>query len=276
MAKRQAMYNRVNFSMDKMTKDFRKILDRYLPKFEEQPQQVDLKLPKLKKVDDKPNEIKLPKGWLNLLESEFSKGYMSDIKTFLYSEYSNNKIIYPSKSLIFNAFNLCDFDEVKVIILGQDPYHGPDQAHGLSFSVRKNIPFPPSLKNIIKELENDIGVKFNQNDGNLSKWAKQGVFLLNTTLTVEKSKPLSHSKIGWELFTDKVIELLSEKKQNLVFILWGKHAQAKNQLIDNSKHLVISSTHPSPLSAHRGFFGSKPFSQTNNFLLSKNIKEINW
>ena len=222
------------------------------------------------------NEIKLPKGWLNLLESEFSKKYMSDIKTFLYSEYSNNKIIYPSKSLIFNAFNLCDFEEVKVIILGQDPYHGPDQAHGLSFSVRKNIPFPPSLKNIIKELENDIGVKFQQNDGNLSKWAKQGVFHLNTTLTVEKSKPLSHSKIGWELFTDKVIELLSEKKQNLVFILWGKHAQAKNQLIDNSKHLVISSTHPSPLSAHRGFFGSKPFSQTNKFLISKNINEINW
>ena len=222
------------------------------------------------------NEIKLPKGWLNLLESEFSERYMSDIKNFLYREYSKNKIIYPSKSLIFNAFNLCDFEEVKVIILGQDPYHGPDQAHGLSFSVKKNIPFPPSLKNIIKELENDIGVKFQQNDGNLSKWAKQGVFLLNTTLTVEKSKPLSHSKIGWELFTDKVIELLSEKKQNLVFILWGKHAQAKNQLIDNSKHLVISSTHPSPLSAHRGFFGSKPFSQTNKFLLSNNIKEINW
>ena len=132
------------------------------------------------------------------------------------------------------------------------------------------------MKNIIKELENDIGVKFQQNDGNLSKWAKQGVFLINTTLTVEKSKPLSHSKIGWELFTDKVIELLSEKKQNLVFILWGKHAQAKNQLIDNSKHLVISSTHPSPLSAHRGFFGSKPFSQTNKFLISKNINEINW
>lgn len=222
------------------------------------------------------NEIKLPKGWLNLLESEFSKRYMSEIKNFLYREYSKNKIIYPSKSLIFNAFNLCDFEEVKVIILGQDPYHGPDQAHGLSFSVKKNIPFPPSLKNIIKELENDIGVKFQQNDGNLSKWAKQGVFLLNTTLTVEKSKPLSHSKIGWELFTDKVIELLSEKKQNLVFILWGKHAQSKNQLIDNSKHLVISSTHPSPLSAHRGFFGSKPFSQTNKFLLSNNIKEINW
>ena len=222
------------------------------------------------------NEIKLPKGLLNLLESEFSKRYMSEIKNFLYREYSKNKIIYPSKSLIFNAFNLCDFEEVKVIILGQDPYHGPDQAHGLSFSVKKNIPFPPSLKNIIKELENDIGVKFQQNDGNLSKWAKQGVFLLNTTLTVEKSKPLSHSKIGWELFTDKVIELLSEKKQNLVFILWGKHAQAKNQLIDNSKHLVISSTHPSPLSAHRGFFGSKPFSQTNKFLLSNNIKEINW
>ena len=201
---------------------------------------------------------------------------MSEIKNFLYREYSKNKIIYPSKSLIFNAFNLCDFEEVKVIILGQDPYHGPDQAHGLSFSVKKNIPFPPSLKNIIKELENDIGVKFQQNDGNLSKWAKQGVFLLNTTLTVEKSKPLSHSKIGWELFTDKVIELLSEKKQNLVFILWGKHAQAKNQLIDNSKHLVISSTHPSPLSAHRGFFGSKPFSQTNKFLISKNINEINW
>ncbi len=222
------------------------------------------------------NEIKLPKGWLNLLESEFSKKYMSDIKTFLFSEYSNNKIIYPSKSLIFNAFNLCDFDEVKVIILGQDPYHGPDQAHGLSFSVRKNIPFPPSLKNIIKELENDIGVKFQQNDGDLSKWAKQGVFLLNTTLTVEKNKPLSHYKIGWEFFTDKVIELLSEKKQNLVFILWGKNAQAKNQIIDNSKHLIISSSHPSPLSAHRGFFGSKPFSQTNKYLMSNNIKEINW
>ena len=200
-----------------------------------------------------------------------SSGKQKDLK-----EEKKTKTIYPSGSKIFNAFNLCDFEEVKVIILGQDPYHGPDQAHGLSFSVRKNIPFPPSLKNIIKELENDIGVKFQQNDGNLSKWAKQGVFLLNTTLTVEKSKPLSHSKIGWELFTDKVIELLSEKKQNLVFILWGKHAQAKIQLIDNSKHLVISSTHPSPLSAHRGFFGSKPFSQTNKFLISKNINEINW
>ena len=222
------------------------------------------------------NEIKLPTGWLNLLSNEFSKKYMSEIKTFLYSEYSNNKIIYPSKSLIFNAFNLCDFDDVKVIILGQDPYHGVNQAHGLSFSVRKNIPFPPSLKNIIKELETDVGTKFCQNDGDLSRWANQGVFLLNTTLTVEKSKPLSHSKIGWEFFTDKVIEILSEKKQNLVFILWGKHAQSKNHIINHSKHLVISSAHPSPLSAHRGFFGSKPFSKANKYLSSKNIKNIVW
>jgi len=220
--------------------------------------------------------IQLPPGWLNLLEPEFSKDYMSNIKKFLNSEFIKNKKIYPSKSQIFNAFELCDFEKVKVVILGQDPYHGPRQAHGLSFSVRDKIPLPPSLINIYKELEKDLNKKIDKSNGNLEYWAKQGVFLLNTTLTVEENKPLSHSKIGWENFTDEVIKILNELKTNLVFILWGKFAQSKNNYIDNSKHLVIQSPHPSPLSAHRGFFGSKPFSKTNQYLTSKNIDEINW
>ena len=220
--------------------------------------------------------IQLPPGWLNLLESEFSKDYMSNIKKFLNSEYSKNKKIYPSNSLIFNAFNLCDFEKVKVVILGQDPYHGPRQAHGLSFSVRDKTPLPPSLKNIYKELENDLKIELDKTNGNLEFWAEQGVFLLNTTLTVEENKPLSHSKIGWDIFTNQVIKKLNELKSNLVFILWGKIAQSKTDYIDGDKHLVIRSPHPSPLSAHRGFFGSKPFSKTNEYLTSKNINKINW
>jgi len=221
-------------------------------------------------------KIEIPNGWLRLLEPEFSKSYMAKIKEFLNSEYSKNKKIYPSKSLIFNAFKLCDFDRVKVVILGQDPYHGPRQAHGLSFSVQNTIPLPPSLKNIYKELENDLKIELDKTNGNLEFWAEQGVFLLNTTLTVEENKPLSHSKIGWDIFTNQVIKNLNELKSNLVFILWGKFAQSKTDYIDDDKHLVICSPHPSPLSAHRGFFGSKPFSKTNQYLTSKNINKINW
>tara|TARA_B100000579_G_scaffold189336_1_gene154569 strand:+ start:65564 stop:66244 length:681 start_codon:yes stop_codon:yes gene_type:complete len=221
-------------------------------------------------------EIRLPKGWLRQLETEFSKPYMIEIRKFLTHEYNKNKIIYPNKSLIFNAFNLCDFEKVKVVILGQDPYHGPDQAHGLSFSVKKETALPPSLVNIFQELEQDYGKTFDKSNGDLKKWADQGVFLLNTTLTVEKNKPLSHSKIGWEIFTDEVIKTLNRSKNNLVFILWGKFAQSKTKFIDTSKHYVISSPHPSPLSSYRGFFGSKPFSKANNYLASKNIEKIKW
>lgn len=222
------------------------------------------------------SKIKIPSGWLKYLEPEFSKSYMADIKKFLNKEYKQNKIIYPEKSLIFNAFNLCHIENVKVVILGQDPYHGPNQAHGLSFSVRKKIALPPSLINIFKELENDLNTKFDKSNGNLKNWSEQGVFLLNTTLTVEKNKPLSHSKIGWEIFTDQVIKTLNDSKDNLVFILWGKFAQSKTKLIDTSKHFVITSPHPSPLSAYRGFFGSKPFSKTNDYLVSKGLEKINW
>ena len=222
------------------------------------------------------SEIKLSKGWLRQLETEFSKPYMIEIKKFLSKEYKKNKIIYPNKSLIFNAFNLCDFEKVKAIILGQDPYHGPNQAQGLSFSVKKETPLPPSLVNIFQELEQDYGKKVDKSNGDLKNWADQGVFLLNTTLTVEKNKPLSHSKVGWEIFTDEVIKKLNKNKKNLVFILWGKFAQSKTKLINPENHFVISSAHPSPLSAYRGFFGSKPFSKTNNYLCSKNIEKIRW
>jgi len=201
---------------------------------------------------------------------------MIAIKSFLLDCYKSGKEIYPKSSEIFNAFNHCDFNEVKVVIIGQDPYHGKGQANGLCFSVNNNIPKPPSLVNIFKELENDLSKKFDSENGNLERWARQGVFLLNTTLTVEKNKPMSHSNIGWDKFTDKVIETLSKDSENLVFILWGNHAQKKIEKINISNHMIIKSVHPSPLSAHRGFFGSKPFTKTNNYLKSKNISEINW
>ena len=220
--------------------------------------------------------IQLHPSWLEHLKEEFQKDYMLNLKTKLL-ELKNKKIIfYPQGDKIFNAFNLTPLNNVKVVILGQDPYHGPNQAHGLCFSVPQSVKPPPSLVNIFKELESDTGKKRNYHDGNLEPWARQGVFLLNTTLTVEKSKPLSHRDYGWSEFTDRVISLISNKLENIVFILWGSFAQSKKQLIDSGSHLILTAPHPSPLSAHRGFFGSKPFSKTNNFLHSKQIDMVNW
>ena len=220
--------------------------------------------------------IQLHPSWLEHLKEEFQKDYMLNLKKKLL-ELKNKKIIfYPQGDKIFNAFNLTPLNNVKVVILGQDPYHGPNQAHGLCFSVPQSVKPPPSLVNIFKELESDTGKKRNYHDGNLEPWARQGVFLLNTTLTVEKSKPLSHRDYGWSEFTDRVISLISNKLDNIVFILWGSFAQSKKQLIDSNKHLILTAPHPSPLSAHRGFFGSKPFSKTNNFLHSKQIDMVNW
>ena len=220
--------------------------------------------------------IQLHPSWLEHLKEEFQKDYMLNLKKKLL-ELKNKKIIfYPQGDKIFNAFNLTPLNNIKVVILGQDPYHGPNQAHGLCFSVPQSVKPPPSLVNIFKELESDTGKKRNYHDGNLEPWARQGVFLLNTTLTVEKSKPLSHRDYGWSEFTDRVISLISDKLENIVFILWGSFAQSKKQLIDSNKHLILTAPHPSPLSAHRGFFGSKPFSKTNNFLHSKQIDMVNW
>ena len=220
--------------------------------------------------------IQLHPSWLEHLKEEFQKEYMLNLKKKLL-ELKNKKIIfYPQGDKIFNAFNLTPLNNVKVVILGQDPYHGPNQAHGLCFSVPQSVKPPPSLVNIFKELESDTGKKRNYHDGNLEHWARQGVFLLNTTLTVEKSKPLSHRDYGWSEFTDRVISLISDKLENIVFILWGSFAQSKKQLIDSGSHLILTAPHPSPLSAHRGFFGSKPFSKTNNFLHSKQIDMVNW
>lgn len=220
--------------------------------------------------------IQLPESWLKHLKDEFNKPYMVNLKEKLQNLKKNKIIFYPPGSLIFNSFNLTPLEKIKVVILGQDPYHGPGQAHGLCFSVPEGVRPPPSLLNIYKELESDLGKKVNFQNGNLEAWANQGVFLLNTTLTVEKSKPLSHQDLGWSKFTDKVIALINKELKNIVFILWGSHAQTKKNLIDLNKHHILTSPHPSPLSAHRGFFGSKPFSKTNDFLESKQIDKINW
>ena len=220
--------------------------------------------------------IQLHPSWLEHLKEEFQKDYMLILKKKLL-ELKNKKItFYPQGDKIFNAFNLTPFNKVKVVILGQDPYHGPNQAHGLCFSVPPSVKPPPSLVNIFKELESDTGKKRNYHDGNLEHWAKQGVFLLNTTLTVERSKPLSHQDYGWSEFTNQVISLIDNELESIVFILWGSFAQSKKQLIDSNKHLILTAPHPSPLSAHRGFFGSKPFSKTNDFLHSKQIDMVNW
>ena len=220
-------------------------------------------------------KINLESSWLKILNDEFEKPYMKNLSIFLNSEKKNNKIIYPPGSKIFNALNLTPFTSVKVIILGQDPYHGQNQANGLSFSVEIGNKIPPSLQNIFKELNSDLNILPSQH-GDLSNWAKQGVLLLNTILTVESSKPFSHSNKGWEIFADKILHSLSSLKENLVFILWGKKAQEKISLIDESKHKILKSPHPSPYSANNGFFGSQPFSKTNFFLESKNIDKINW
>ena len=220
-------------------------------------------------------KINLESSWLKVLKDEFEKPYMKNLSVFLNNEKKNNKIIYPPGSKIFNALNLTPFTSVKVIILGQDPYHGQNQANGLSFSVEIGNKIPPSLQNIFKELNSDLNILPSQH-GDLSNWAKQGVLLLNTILTVESSKPSSHSNKGWEIFTDKILHSLSSLKEKLVFILWGKKAQEKISLIDESKHKILKSPHPSPYSANNGFFGSQPFSKTNFFFESKKIDKINW
>ncbi len=221
------------------------------------------------------NTIKLSDSWMKHLKPEFSKHHMKSLKFFLNTEYKANKIIYPQKTEYFKALDLVPLNKVKVVILGQDPYHGPDQAHGLCFSVSDGIAFPPSLKNIFKELHSDLGVEIPKS-GNLERWGRQGVLLLNSVLTVEKDQPASHQKQGWEQFTDRIIEVVNQECNNVVFILWGSYAQKKASFVNQKKHLVIQAVHPSPLSSYRGFFGSKPFSTTNRWLLSKNLSEIIW
>lgn len=213
------------------------------------------------------------KKWDLVLKEEMNKPYFKELGVFVKDEYAH-KIIFPQYKNIFNALRYTDYDEVKVVILGQDPYHGIGEAHGLSFSVQEGVRRPPSLDNIFKELYNDLGVKRENN--NLTDWAKQGVFLLNSVLTVVKDTPLSHKGKGWENFTDALISLLNKREKPIVLILWGSYARSKKVLITNPNHYIIESAHPSPLSAHRGFFGSKPFSKTNNFLVSHGIKPIKW
>lgn len=220
--------------------------------------------------------VKLESSWLAVLKNEFEKPYFKNLKSFLIAEKEKGNLIYPSNADIFNAFELTPIDEVKVVILGQDPYHGKDQAHGLSFSVQKGIKSPPSLQNIFKELASDFPDFHTPQNGDLTRWAKQGVLLLNATLTVSAAKPGSHQKQGWETFTDEVIKKISALRENVVFILWGNYAQQKQNLIDTSKHLIIKSAHPSPFSAHNGFFGSRPFSRTNEYLSKNGKKAIDW
>lgn len=220
-------------------------------------------------------DVKMEASWKKMLKNEFTKPYFQQIPLHLKTEKSQGKILYPPGSLIFNAFNTTPFEKVKVVIIGQDPYHGAGQAHGLCFSVPYGIPPPPSLLNIFKELQDDIGIPI-PSHGNLTHWAEQGVFLLNASLTVRAGEPMSHSKIGWASFTDTVIKTISEKKKNVVFLLWGKFAQEKRVLIDESKHLILRSVHPSPLSAYGGFFGCKHFSKTNEYLVAKGIDPIDW
>lgn len=220
-------------------------------------------------------EVKIETSWKEALKPEFNKPYFQQIALHIKTEKSQGKTIYPPGSLIFNAFEKTPFDKVKVVILGQDPYHGPGQAHGLSFSVPERIPPPPSLLNIFKEIETDLGVT-PPRTGNLEHWARQGVMLLNASLTVRANEPMSHSKIGWAEFTDTVIRKISSQRKHVVFLLWGKFAREKKVLIDSGKHLILEAAHPSPLSAHNGFFGCRHFSKTNEYLASKGIDPIDW
>ena len=217
---------------------------------------------------------KMTPSWKIALADEFEKPYMIELKKFLIEE-KKHYTIYPAGKNIFNAYNTTSFDDVKVVIIGQDPYHGPNQAHGLCFSVLNGVPFPPSLQNIFKELVDDIGCEYPKTS-ELTSWAKQGVFLINAVLSVRAGQANSHRDKGWEKFTDATIKAISEKKENVVFILWGRPAQQKEKLIDSSKHFIIKAPHPSPLSAYRGFFGSKPFSKTNAYLLSHGLDPIQW
>lgn len=221
------------------------------------------------------SEVKIESSWKKALEEEFAKPYFQQLVDFIKKEKAAGKVIYPPGPFIFNAFDTTPFDTVKVIILGQDPYHNPEEAMGLCFSVPKGVRMPPSLQNIFKELQNDLGITM-PNQGDLTHWAKQGVFLLNAMLTVEKNKPASHSTIGWQNFTDAVIHRLSTEKEGLVFLLWGKFAQGKEVLIDSSKHLVLKAAHPSPFSANAGFFGCRHFSKANEYLKKKGKTPIDW
>jgi uracil-DNA glycosylase len=216
----------------------------------------------------------LKNDWADLLSSEFEQPYYLELRQFLKREYSTHTI-YPNMHDIFNALHLTSYADTKVVILGQDPYHGAGQAHGLSFSVKPGVPAPPSLQNMFKELRSDLGCTI-PNHGYLAGWAEQGVLLLNTVLTVREGVPNSHKDKGWEIFTNRVIGHLNDREQPVLFILWGSHAGQKSQLITNKRHRILRSVHPSPLSAHRGFFGSKPYSQANAFLSSIGSKEINW
>lgn len=220
-------------------------------------------------------QVNIHPSWKSVLASEFEKPYFEQLINFVKAEYSTN-VCYPKGSQIFSAFDHCHFDDVKVVIIGQDPYHGPNQANGLCFSVNDGIPFPPSLQNIFKEISTDLSLPM-PSTGNLERWADQGVLLLNATLTVRLSEAGSHQKKGWETFTDAVIKKVSHEKSNVIFLLWGGFAQKKASLIDGSKHLILNSGHPSPLSANRGFwFGNKHFSKANNYLKSLGKQEINW
>lgn len=219
-------------------------------------------------------DVKLESSWKKVLTDQFSQPYFSNLSQFVHEEYQKHTV-YPDPKNIFYALDTLPFDQVKVVILGQDPYHGLDQAHGLSFSVPDGVKIPPSLVNIYKELYTDLGIP-PKSSGNLSDWSRQGVLLLNATLTVRAHQAGSHQNKGWEQFTDAIIHRLAEERENLVFILWGNYAQKKGSFIDLSKHLILKSPHPSPLSAYNGFFGSKPFSQTNNYLKLHNQSPINW
>ena len=219
-------------------------------------------------------QVKIEKSWQEVLQTEFDKPYFENLVGFVKQEYASSTI-FPPAGQIFSAFNTCPFSNVKVVILGQDPYHGPRQAHGLCFSVNDGIPFPPSLQNIFKEIASDLGLSI-PNSGNLTRWAEQGVLLLNATLTVRASQAGSHQGKGWEEFTDAVIKIISEKAENVVFILWGSYAIKKKTLINASKHCILTAPHPSPLSSYRGFFGCKHFSKTNEYLESVGKQPIEW
>ena len=221
-----------------------------------------------------PSDINIDFSWKSRLEDEFEKPYFESLVDFVKKEYQN-QTVYPPGKQIFHAFDACAFDNVKVVIIGQDPYHGPGQANGLCFSVSDGVRMPPSLQNIFKEISKDLG-KVTSSSGNLERWARQGVLLLNATLTVRAASPGSHQNKGWEIFTDSVISKISAEKENVVFLLWGAYAQKKGEVIDRSKHCVLMSAHPSPFSADRGFFGCKHFSKSNEYLKSKGLKEIDW
>lgn len=220
-------------------------------------------------------QVKIADNWKNILQSELNKAYFKELSSFVASEYKNHTC-YPQEKDIFSAFNFCSLNDLKVVIIGQDPYHGKGQANGLCFSVKDDVKHPPSLINIFKEITSDVSLEYPQS-GNLEKWAKQGVLLLNATLTVRESEAGSHQKKGWEIFTDAIIKQISKEKEDIVFLLWGGYAKKKSKLIDEEKHYILESGHPSPLSANRGYwFGNKHFSKTNTFLKSINKNEIEW